>query len=33
MATRKCLLMFQENPIIAAVRNPKDIYDANPLIQ
>ena len=28
MATRKCLLMFQENPIIAAVRNPKDIYDA-----
>jgi len=28
MATRKCLLMFQDNPIIAAVRNPKDIYDA-----
>jgi len=28
MSTRKCLLMFQDNPIIVAVRNPKDIYDA-----
>ena len=28
MSTRKCLLMFQNNPIIVAVRNPKDIYDA-----
>ena len=28
MSTRKCFLMFQANPIIAAVRNPKDIHDA-----
>lgn len=28
MSTRKCFLLFQANPIIAAVRNPKDIYDA-----
>lgn len=28
MSTRKCLLMFQDNPIIVAVRNPKDIYEA-----
>ncbi|MGL4606406.1 MAG: glycerol-3-phosphate responsive antiterminator [Eubacteriaceae bacterium] len=28
MSTRKCFLMFQESPIIVAVRNPKDIYDA-----
>lgn len=28
MSTRKCFLMFQENPIITAVRNPKDIYEA-----
>ena len=28
MSTRKCLLMFQDNPIIVAVCNPKDIYDA-----
>lgn len=28
MSTRKCSLLFQANPIIAAVRNPKDIYEA-----
>lgn len=28
MSTRKSFLLFQENPIIAAVRNPRDIYDA-----
>lgn len=28
MSTRKCSLMFQANPVIVAVRNPKDIYDA-----
>lgn len=28
MSTRKCFLLFQANPIIAAIRNPKDIYDA-----
>lgn len=28
MSTRKCFLMFQSNPIIVAVRNPKDIYEA-----
>lgn len=28
MSTRKCFLLFQENPIIAAIRNPKDIHDA-----
>lgn len=28
MSTRKLFLMFQNSPIIAAVRNPKDIYDA-----
>ncbi|MEG0681842.1 MAG: glycerol-3-phosphate responsive antiterminator, partial [Eubacterium sp.] len=28
MSTRKCFLMFQANPIIVAVRNPKDIHDA-----
>ncbi len=28
MSTRKCFLLFQANPVIAAVRNPKDIYEA-----
>lgn len=28
MSTRKCSLMFQANPVVVAVRNPKDIYEA-----
>ncbi|MBQ3334026.1 MAG: glycerol-3-phosphate responsive antiterminator [Eubacteriaceae bacterium] len=28
MSTRKCFLLFRDNPVIAALRNPKDIHDA-----
>lgn len=28
MSTKKCFYMFQENPIIASVRDPKDIHEA-----
>lgn len=28
MQNKKCALLFQENPVIASVRNPKDIYKA-----
>lgn len=28
MSTRKCFLMFHDNPIIVAVRDPKDIHQA-----
>ena len=28
MSTKKCLHLLEKNPIIAAIRDPKDIYDA-----
>ena len=28
MSTRKSFLLFRDNPVIAAIRNPKDIHDA-----
>jgi len=28
MTTKKCYRLFKENPIIAAVKNPRDIYEA-----